>query len=524
MGYARLREIMTAKRIFLAVLTFVAIAAMGTNLIASWNQPQFQSRLQLSQTDLLLQASAFRGDQNTQRVLLDKNPEETALKSYQKSLESTEKAIQTAQQLTANDPEALESRTVNGELVQQETLRDELNLRIGILQAQQGKPQDAIKTWETIQDIPRSILDQKPVESFRRGEKTAIAATVLTELWGNTVPARAEPTLKATLDGWFEYRSLEKLYELQQRSDVIAQLRTTEQRTAQQALVKLAGMNGLPAIAIFLGLALLIFLIGQRFLKGKQSLLAGTNAISWSVPWDAEVVWQVLVVGFFFAGQILVGQFLLPGALAIAKGAFAINPVTWGVRGKAILALASYICLAAGGLGVLYWSIRSFLPLPPGWFRFSLKGKWFLWGLGGYLAAYPLVVAVSWVNDQIWQGRGGSNPMLSIALDSRDPIAIGIFLGTAAIAAPLFEETFFRGFLLPSLTRYFSTWQAILLSSVLFAVVHLSLSEVLPLTTLGILLAFVYTRTQNLMASVLLHALWNSGTLLTLFLLGNASA
>ncbi|WP_394359056.1 CPBP family glutamic-type intramembrane protease [Leptolyngbya boryana] len=59
------------------------------------------------------------------------------------------------------------------------------------------------------------------------------------------------------------------------------------------------------------------------------------------------------------------------------------------------------------------------------------------------------------------------------------------------------------------------------LSGSIFAIVHLSLSEVAPLTVLGIILGFVYTRTQNLMASVLLHALWNSGTLLTLFLLGS---
>ncbi|MCU0550228.1 MAG: hypothetical protein MUC48_12835 [Leptolyngbya sp. Prado105] len=37
------------------------------------------------------------------------------------------------------------------------------------------------------------------------------------------------------------------------------------------------------------------------------------------------------------------------------------------------------------------------------------------------------------------------------------------------------------------------------------------------------MLGFVYTRTQNLMASVLLHSLWNSSTLLTLFLLGSSS-
>ncbi|UBF25743.1 CPBP family intramembrane metalloprotease [Kovacikia minuta CCNUW1] len=183
--------------------------------------------------------------------------------------------------------------------------------------------------------------------------------------------------------------------------------------------------------------------------------------------------------------------------------------------------LINYILLAAGGLAVLFWSIRQYFPLPEGWFRLSLKGNWFWWGLGGYFAALPLVIVVSLVNQAIWKGQGGSNPILPIALEGKDNIALAIFFLTASLAAPLFEETLFRGFLLPSLTRYLPIWGAIILSALIFAIAHLSLSEVLPLTTLGIVLGFVYARSRNLLASMLLHSLWNSGTLISLILLGS---
>jgi membrane protease YdiL (CAAX protease family) len=98
-----------------------------------------------------------------------------------------------------------------------------------------------------------------------------------------------------------------------------------------------------------------------------------------------------------------------------------------------------------------------------------------------------------------------------------------IFFLTASVAAPIFEEIMFRGFLLPSLTRYLPVWGAILASSLLFAIAHLSLSEVLPLATLGMVLAIVYTRSRNLLSSILLHSLWNAGTLLSLFVLGSGS-
>ena len=144
-----------------------------------------------------------------------------------------------------------------------------------------------------------------------------------------------------------------------------------------------------------------------------------------------------------------------------------------------------------------------------------------MWGLGGYCVALPLVVVVSLINQQLWQGQGGSNPLLSLALQAQDQVALAIFFFTAAIAAPLFEEFLFRGFLLPSLTRYLPVWGAIVASSLLFAVAHLSLSEILPLTVLGIVLGVVYTRSRNLLAPMLVHSLWNSGTLLSLFILGS---
>jgi membrane protease YdiL (CAAX protease family) len=144
-----------------------------------------------------------------------------------------------------------------------------------------------------------------------------------------------------------------------------------------------------------------------------------------------------------------------------------------------------------------------------------------LWGLGGYCTALPIVVIVSLINQKLWQGQGGSNPLLQMALESRDNTALGIFFLTAAIAAPLFEEFLFRGFLLPSLTRYMSVWGAIFVSSLLFAAAHLSLSEILPLTALGMVLGIVYTRSRNLLSCMLLHSLWNSGTLISLFLLGS---
>ncbi|NES21520.1 MAG: CPBP family intramembrane metalloprotease, partial [Symploca sp. SIO3E6] len=259
-----------------------------------------------------------------------------------------------------------------------------------------------------------------------------------------------------------------------------------------------------------------IFLLVQWLLQGKQSLLTTNGGVPWETPWDGEVIWQVLIFGFFFVGQIL-----LPLMLPLLISVLGLNPGNFTVQMKAFYTLFSYILLAAGGLLVLYFSIKPFLPVSEDWFSLKFRSNWIFWGLGGYLVALPSVVVVSLINQQLWQGKGGSNPILPLVLEGNDSIAMLIFGFTACVAAPLFEEIIFRGFLLPSLTRYLPVWGAIVTSGLLFAIAHLSLSEVLPLATLGIVLGLVYTRSRNLLAPMLLHSLWNSGTLLSLFILGS---
>ncbi|KAF2574117.1 hypothetical protein F2Q70_00005633 [Brassica cretica] len=54
----------------------------------------------------------------------------------------------------------------------------------------------------------------------------------------------------------------------------------------------------------------------------------------------------------------------------------------------------------------------------------------------------------------------------------RDPVAMVLYAVVVSVCAPVWEEIVFRGFLLPSLTRYMRVWCAILVSSVAFALVH----------------------------------------------------
>jgi uncharacterized protein len=500
---------MTIKRLLLLGLTLLAIMLSGLSLLNSWQKPQFQGRLELYQTNIVLQAQTWQPEdqsdnsiQTLQESILGANPIESATKQYQKASESVHNSLRTTQTKLAKIQSSVEEKSLQKSIEQQAKLLAEVDLRLGILQAQQQETDNAIKTWNQLQQ--NADINPKYQET----------AQSLSGMWSKPprLFPKAEQLIQQNLDAWFRSTALEKLYQLQQRQEALSSLKIAQQESALQALLKLSIIATIPTLTALIGLILLIVLLAQRLLKGRDSLLATNADLVWSTPWNWETIIQVFVLGFFLMGQLFIPELL--SLLPIPRG-------TGNARIEAFTVLVSYLLVASGSFSVLYFSIRRFFPLPENWFRFNFFSNWFLWGLGGYCAALPIVVIVSLINQQLWQGQGGSNPLLQMALENRDNTALGIFFFTAAIAAPFFEEFLFRGFLLPSLTRYTSVWGAILASSFLFAAAHLSLSEILPLTALGIVLGIVYTRSRNLLASMLLHSLWNSGTLISLFLLGS---
>ena len=531
---------MTFRQAILSVLTVVVLLfSAGPALISSIQEQQITDRLELHQTDMLLQASELKvavdGDQlvPVQVALVGKNPGETALKAYQETRDSAQAALDRLNtkiedleeaiaavppqpESTADAPPTRSSTAQQEQqlgltrrnVLKQERLITQLDINLGILQAHEGDIDAARQTWS---DLSSPLLTSQ-----------SLASTLL-NLWADTpnISDDLEPQIRQGLNGWFRDRALTRLYDVQQNAEALATLQTEEQAIAQQTVKKLVLLSAGPVVGCITGIGLIIFLIVQRFLKGQEAILAEGKAQKWETPWNWEITWQVIIIGFF-----VVGQFIVPIFFQIFKPAVVqLGSMVGLVDGHMTAAstLMVYSLMSIGTLAVLYTSIQKYNPFEKGWFRVNLLEKWWAWGLSGYMVAVPLVIGVSVVNQYIWQGRGGSNPLLQTVLEEGDSFALGVFFFTAAIAAPIFEEILFRGFILPSLTRYVSTWGAIALSSFIFAAAHLSVSEILPLMILGMVLGFVYTRSKNLLAPMMVHSLWNSATMAGLFVLGSST-
>lgn len=162
-------------------------------------------------------------------------------------------------------------------------------------------------------------------------------------------------------------------------------------------------------------------------------------------------------------------------------------------------------------------------PAPPG-----LGGaiKFGLWAFCvAQLIAFPL--ALVWT---ILLKFGGYEPQVQqlvqdtiFSPDISTPLMITIY---GVLVAPFVEEAIFRGILYPAIRNAFGKGSrktgvvaGVVITSVLFALVHDELSALVPLFGLAVVLNLVYEKTNSLAACVIAHATFNASTLIPLLLL-----
>lgn len=86
------------------------------------------------------------------------------------------------------------------------------------------------------------------------------------------------------------------------------------------------------------------------------------------------------------------------------------------------------------------------------------------------------------------------------------------FLG-AVIFAPLTEEFLVRGLWLRGYTRHYKPWVGLVVSSVIFGVLHMNLPQFIGATLSGLLLGWAYIKTNSVLLPMLIHAVHNSVSL-----------
>lgn len=234
-------------------------------------------------------------------------------------------------------------------------------------------------------------------------------------------------------------------------------------------------------------------------------------AASWTVPWGGGTIFQVMVL--WWVAFWLCGSWLLPGVMQALR----FDAAALSVREQAFYSLVTDVTELLVSLAVLRRCLRQFAPLPPGWFPATWRGLWFVEPLAA-CALFPVVHHLSRLNLRVVAPVDvvAAGARIEQSLMARDPWALLLYVLVVSVCAPIWEEVVFRGFLLPSLTRYLPVWLAVAASALAFAAVHVSPQRLLPLTFLGLILGTVFVRSRNLLASMLVHSLWNCWVLVEL--------
>jgi len=181
--------------------------------------------------------------------------------------------------------------------------------------------------------------------------------------------------------------------------------------------------------------------------------------------------------------------------------------------------LALFLALLFGTLlGVLLPLFIAFKGRLPDRARLGLrlphKGKEFLWGFLAFLS-FPALVAIGTLltlpvsKFDPFQ----TNPVFSIAFSTSAAADWILLFALVALLGPVIEEFLFRGLLYRSLRTLWSPGPAIIISAVFFASIHPSLATLLPITFLGMALAYLYEKTGSIVPGMVAHGLYNGLTL-----------
>lgn len=224
-----------------------------------------------------------------------------------------------------------------------------------------------------------------------------------------------------------------------------------------------------------------------------------------TVPWGIREVIAALVAAIALVGLIAGGAL---GGLVILRSFIDVGPLARPVSLGAITLAQLGLLGIALGIAARRASLTAlgFRPFPP-------EG---LLAVAGLLVV-GLLIQIAYGLTLQALGLGNENPQRIDVLVGATPLSLAFALLSGAVIAPVAEEAFFRGLILPGLIARLGAGGAVIVSSALFAIAHLVPPVIIPTFALGILLAILRLRFGSLWPPILLHASFNALALVAVF-------
>lgn len=156
-------------------------------------------------------------------------------------------------------------------------------------------------------------------------------------------------------------------------------------------------------------------------------------------------------------------------------------------------------------------------PIRPRW---SLPATLTWLFLGLLVLTLPaILLQVAGFHDWLVEATGCPAQQDVVELLISGPMEVKIIVAImAVVVAPITEECCFRGCLYNILKQYSPPLLSAVASGLLFAAVHNSLAQFLPLAFFGIFQCFAYEKARSLWLPIMLHIFFNATSIIFLFL------
>lgn len=153
-------------------------------------------------------------------------------------------------------------------------------------------------------------------------------------------------------------------------------------------------------------------------------------------------------------------------------------------------------------------TVRAFIRLR------STSGYHLLWASIGLIGLIPLVHFSAGLFDSLpwpqWVRTLEDGQMALIEQILTQDFSLVFAISMLALTPAICEEVLFRGFIQRQAERSLGAWGGILFSGIIFGFYHLRLTQAIPLSLLGIFMAWLTWQTRSLWPAILVHFINNA--------------
>ncbi|MES5895831.1 MULTISPECIES: type II CAAX endopeptidase family protein [Bacillus cereus group] len=147
----------------------------------------------------------------------------------------------------------------------------------------------------------------------------------------------------------------------------------------------------------------------------------------------------------------------------------------------------------------------------------KLSWKGFLWTIVVLMSLMVMSIGVLIMMEEM--GISFENSKTDTIQSDKSVYSFCIAVIGAAVISPVYEEILYRGVFYTFFRERYGIWGGVLISSIIFTVVHIPTYNTLPVNFLsGVAFAWLYEKTNSLLSAMVAHALFNFIAVLLTFM------